>query len=40
MLREKILDRLPASEFASGGREVAERKRDPYSVLKEWMERI
>ncbi|HLH38986.1 MAG TPA: methylmalonyl Co-A mutase-associated GTPase MeaB [Bryobacteraceae bacterium] len=40
MLREKILDRLPAAEFAAGGREVAERRRDPYSVLKEWLERI
>lgn len=40
MLRERILDRLPAKEFASAGREVAERKRDPYSVLDEWLGRI
>jgi LAO/AO transport system kinase len=40
MLRERLLERLPASEFAEGGRNVAERKRDPYSVLHEWVEKI
>jgi LAO/AO transport system kinase len=40
MLRERLLDRLPAEEFASGGREVAEHRRDPYSILHDWLERI
>ncbi|HLX41923.1 MAG TPA: methylmalonyl Co-A mutase-associated GTPase MeaB [Bryobacteraceae bacterium] len=40
MLRERLLDRLPASEFAEGGREVAERRRDPYSILHDWTEKI
>src|SRR5271168_4736927 len=40
MLRERLLDRLPASEFAEGGREVAERRRDPFSILHDWLEKI
>jgi len=40
MLRERLLERLPAAEFAEGGRDVAERRRDPYSVLHEWLEKI
>lgn len=40
MLREKILDRLPVESFAAAGREVADRKRDPFSVLQEWLEKI
>jgi len=40
MLRERILERLPAQEFAAGGREVAERRRDPYSILHEWLAKI
>jgi GTPase len=40
MLRERLLDRFPQAEFASGGREVAEHRRDPYSILDEWLERI
>jgi LAO/AO transport system kinase len=39
MLRERLLDRVPAEEFLSGGREVAERRRDPYSVIHDWLER-
>jgi LAO/AO transport system kinase len=40
MLREKILDRLPPAEFAAAGREVADHKRDPYSILHDWLEKI
>jgi LAO/AO transport system kinase len=40
MLRERLLDRLPAEEFARGGREIAEQRRDPYSILHDWLERI
>jgi LAO/AO transport system kinase len=40
MLRERVIDRLPAKEFAEGGRDVAERRRDPYSVLNDWTEKI
>jgi LAO/AO transport system kinase len=40
MLRERLLDRLPAEEFTSGGRAVAEHRRDPYSILHDWLERI
>jgi LAO/AO transport system kinase len=37
MLRERLLDRFPESVFAEAGREVAERRRDPYSILQEWL---
>ncbi len=40
MLRERLLERLPAAEFDAAGLEVAERRRDPYSILHDWLERI
>lgn len=40
MLRERILERLPEAEFAVAGREVAEHKRDPYTILHDWLKRI
>lgn len=40
MLRERLLDRLPAAEFTAAGREVAERRRDPYSILHDWLQRF
>ena len=39
MLREKLIDRVPAEEIALQGREVAARQRDPYSVIHEWLEK-
>ena len=38
MLRERLLDRVPSGEFLARGREVAERLRDPYSVIHEWLQ--
>jgi hypothetical protein len=38
MLRERLLDRMPSEEFLARGREVAEKLRDPYSVIHEWLE--
>src|SRR5580704_14903271 len=32
MLRERLLERIPDGEFISGGREVAAKTRDPYSI--------
>lgn len=40
MLRERLLDRMPAEEFSGAGREVAARRRDPYSILHDWLERF
>jgi len=40
MLRERLLDRMPDQEFRAAGREVAEKRRDPYSILHEWIDRI
>jgi LAO/AO transport system kinase len=37
MLRERLLDRIPAEECAARGREVAERKRDPFSIVNDWI---
>jgi LAO/AO transport system kinase len=39
MLRDRLLDRVPADEFLTRGREVAERLRDPFSVIHEWLEK-
>lgn len=40
MLRERVLDRMPAEEFLAAGREVADKRRDPYSILHDWLKRI
>ncbi len=40
MLRERLLERLPAEDFEAAGREVAAHQRDPYSILDEWANRI
>jgi LAO/AO transport system kinase len=40
MLRERLLDRLPEEEFLSAGRDVAEKRRDPYSILHDWLKRL
>jgi LAO/AO transport system kinase len=37
MYRERVLDRIPPEQFATCAREVAERRRDPYSILNEWL---
>jgi LAO/AO transport system kinase len=39
MLRDRMLDRVPPEEFAQRGREVAELRRDPYSILHDWLEK-
>ncbi len=39
MLRDRLLDRVPSGEFLTRGREVAERIRDPYSVIHDWLEK-
>jgi LAO/AO transport system kinase len=40
MLRERLMERLPAEEIEAAAREVAARRRDPYSIVKEWLERV
>jgi LAO/AO transport system kinase len=37
MLRERVLDRFPGADFVEAGREVAARKRDPFSVIDGWL---
>jgi LAO/AO transport system kinase len=40
MLRERLLERVPASEIEAAAEDVAARRRDPYSVIDEWLKRI
>lgn len=40
MLRERLLDRFSEDEFRAAGREVADKHRDPYSILHDWLKRI
>ena len=39
MLREHLLERVPPDEFVSAGRDVTEHRRDPYSILHDWLEK-
>jgi LAO/AO transport system kinase len=40
MLRERLLDKLPEEEFMKAGGEVADKLRDPYSVINDWLKRL
>jgi LAO/AO transport system kinase len=40
MLRERLMERLPAEEIEAAAREVAARRSDPYSIVKAWLERL
>jgi LAO/AO transport system kinase len=40
MLRERLLEKFPAADFAAAGREVAERTSDPYTILDKWLQRV
>ena len=37
MLRERLLDRFDQRQLEAAAREVAERRRDPYSIVEEWL---
>jgi LAO/AO transport system kinase len=40
MLKERLLERLPVDELDRAAADVAERRRDPYSVVHEFLGRI
>jgi hypothetical protein len=40
MLRGRLLDRVPEDEFLAAGRDVAEKRRDPYSIINDWLKRL
>jgi LAO/AO transport system kinase len=40
MLRERLLERLPPDELQSAAEDVAARRRDPYSIVNDWLKRI
>jgi LAO/AO transport system kinase len=37
MLRERLIERFPSAGFTAAGREVAERRRDPFSIIDGWL---
>jgi LAO/AO transport system kinase len=40
MLRERLLERLPAGEIEAAAQDVAARRRDPYSIVQEWLDAL
>jgi LAO/AO transport system kinase len=40
MLRERLLERLPPAELEAAAQDVAARRRDPYSIIEDWLGRI
>ena len=40
MLAARLLQRVPADRLKLGAEEVATRKRDPYSIVNEWLDQI
>jgi hypothetical protein len=40
MLRARVLDRFSLPDLQQAAAEVAARRKDPYSVVDEWLERI
>ncbi len=40
MYRERLLNRIPAAELDIAARDVALRRKDPYSIVDEWLQRI
>lgn len=40
MLRERLMDRLPLDELEAAAVDVSERRRDPYTVVREFLDRI
>ena len=39
MLRDRLLDRVPAEALLAAGQEVADRRRDPYSIIHDWLQK-
>ncbi len=40
MLRERLLEQFSRAEIEAAAQEVAARKRDPYSIVDDWLKRI
>ncbi len=40
MLRERLLEQFPSAEIEAAAEDVAARKRDPYSIIDDWLKRI
>jgi GTPase len=39
MLRDRLLDRLPEQEFLAAAAEVSAHRRDPYSIIHDWLQK-
>ncbi|MEO7144804.1 MAG: methylmalonyl Co-A mutase-associated GTPase MeaB [Bryobacteraceae bacterium] len=40
MLRERLLERVPGEEIALAAADVADGRRDPYSIIDDWIKRF
>ena len=40
MLRDRLLERFAGTDFEAAAREVAARKKDPYTIIDEWIKLI
>ena len=40
MLRERLLERFAGMDFEGAAQEVAARKKDPYTIIDDWIKRI
>jgi hypothetical protein len=40
MLRERLLERMPAEEIRRAAQEIAEHRTDPYSTVETWLGRL
>ncbi len=40
MLRDRLLERFSGEEIEKAAEDVAARRRDPYSIVNEWLERV
>mgnify|MGYP002784026925 CR=1 FL=1 len=40
MLREKLMEGFPAARFEEAGHAVAERRKDPYALVHEWLSEV
>ena len=40
MLRERLLEKFAEKDFESAAREVADRRKDPYTIVDDWIKQI
>lgn len=40
MLRERVLEKFAEKDFESAAREVADRRKDPYTIVDDWIKQV